>query len=118
MAEGTSQFAVSSLQFKVGQLVIKGVSIQIDNISLTPLVFCVTVLAILCQYLIQMAVITLALIDITLYIGMVVARETAARLTRLLQRLMTAFALLLEFGMPGDNRTGHQQKIQLTCDSA
>lgn len=92
---------------------IERLRVEIHDILIPPLVLGMTTLAFGHLVLVQPAVKSRVLFNILSHIAVIVTGEASPHLIGLLQGLMTAFAFLLELGMTGDHRPGHQQQIEL-----
>lgn len=111
MTELACQSTVGPTQLKICLAVIERFTVQIDNILLPALVLGVAALTVLCLFRLESTVITLTRFDVLCHIAMVMTGETSLNLVSLLQCLMAAFTLLLEFGMTGYYRTRHEDEI-------
>jgi hypothetical protein len=111
MTEAARQAGVGALEYEIGLTVIKGFTIQINDIPFPALVFGVTALTVIGFLRFEPAVIPRALFDVLGDVAMIVTRETAINLFGFFQCLMTAFALFLKLGMPGYHRTRHENEI-------
>ena len=89
--------------------------IQIDDIPISSFMFGMALFAVGGALFVQSAVKAGTLLDIFGHITVIMTGETSLNLIRFFQGLMTALALLFELSMALDNRSRHQQQIQLPC---
>ncbi|HEY6257721.1 MAG TPA: hypothetical protein VIY51_18220 [Xanthobacteraceae bacterium] len=90
--------------------VIESLAVQLDDVGVSPLVIRMTMNA----FLLRRIRITSVQPPAHLTVGgnFLVARETEPRLRTLRKRLVTVPALLLELGMPGHQRPGHDKPLE------
>ena len=114
MAQAAFNRCMSALESEIGQVVIEGCGIKIDDVLVPPLVFRMAVPAIIGQLLIQSSMKSLFLLNILGYIRMIMALETAISLIVLVQGLVATLTLLLKLGMPGNHLPRTEEQIQFS----
>lgn len=101
---------VAALELEVRGGVIEGLAVELDDIGVSPLVVGVTVLAVLVQG-VRLAAVKASTIPAV--IGrLLVARDAEPGLRLPGKRLMAAVALLFELGVPGNQRAGHDERLE------
>jgi hypothetical protein len=97
-------------QLEIRRCVIEGLAVELDDVGIPPHVIRMTMGAFLCPCIRLAPVESPARQPVRGYFF--VARKTETRLRLSRERFVTRAALLLELGMSGDERTGHNQVLE------
>jgi hypothetical protein len=101
---------VGAPEIEIRKRVIEGLAVKLDNVGISALMICVTMGTFLFRCIRLTPVKSAA--RPTVRDNFLVAREAKPRLRSGRERLVTVAALLLELGMPGDDRPGHDELFE------